>query len=155
MTLIRQLQNWYPLNYSWSPFWHLIDYAIQIVCLSVIHGQLYRGGYHAHLLHSYNGIYNVACLLRVFSLIFVSHSVIGNNGFTMLLPEVEPEIEQQSNCVAPQTLSDTIAKNLSTFNITKIYHIRALDHYIPRIRRIGGCYGFTSKPPAARRPQWC
>ena len=27
--------------------------------------------------------------------------------------------------------------------------------YIPRIRRIGGCYGFTSKPPAARRPQWC
>ena len=24
--------------------------------------------------------------------------------------------------------------------------------YIPRIRRIGGCYGFTSKPPAARRP---
>ena len=35
-------------------------------------------------------------------------------------------------------------------------------NYIPRIRRIGGCYGFTSKPPAARRPppaarrpQWC
>ena len=26
------------------------------------------------------------------------------------------------------------------------------DNYIPRIRRIGGCYGFTSKPPAARRP---
>ena len=25
-------------------------------------------------------------------------------------------------------------------------------NYIPRIRRIGGCYGFTSKPPAARRP---
>ena len=25
-------------------------------------------------------------------------------------------------------------------------------YYIPRIRRIGGCYGFTSKPPAARRP---
>ena len=24
------------------------------------------------------------------------------------------------------------------------------DNYIPRIRRIGGCYGFTSKPPAAR-----
>ena len=24
------------------------------------------------------------------------------------------------------------------------------DYYIPRIRRIGGCYGFTSKPPAAR-----
>ena len=23
-------------------------------------------------------------------------------------------------------------------------------YYIPRIRRIGGCYGFTSKPPAAR-----
>ena len=23
-------------------------------------------------------------------------------------------------------------------------------NYIPRIRRIGGCYGFTSKPPAAR-----
>ena len=35
------------------------------------------------------------------------------------------------------------------------------SNYIPRIRRIGGCYGFTSKPPAARllpaarRPQWC
>ena len=35
-------------------------------------------------------------------------------------------------------------------------------YYIPRIRRIGGCYGFTSKPPAVRRPppatrrpQWC
>ena len=33
-------------------------------------------------------------------------------------------------------------------------------YYIPRIRRIGGCYGFTSEaarrpPPAARRPQWC
>ena len=28
-------------------------------------------------------------------------------------------------------------------------------YYIPRIRRIGGCYGFTSKPPSARRPQWC
>ena len=34
--------------------------------------------------------------------------------------------------------------------------------YIPRIQRIWGCYGFTSKPPAARRPppaarrpQWC
>ena len=25
-------------------------------------------------------------------------------------------------------------------------------NYIPRIRRIGGCYGFTSKPPATRRP---
>ena len=25
-------------------------------------------------------------------------------------------------------------------------------NYIPRIRRIGGCYGFTSKPPAARHP---
>ena len=25
-----------------------------------------------------------------------------------------------------------------------------LANYIPRIRRIGGCYGFTSKPPAAR-----
>ena len=25
-------------------------------------------------------------------------------------------------------------------------------YYIPRIRRIGGCYGFTSKPPAACRP---
>ena len=25
-------------------------------------------------------------------------------------------------------------------------------YYIPRIRRIGGCYGFTSKPPAARHP---
>ena len=29
--------------------------------------------------------------------------------------------------------------------------IQSLIHYyIPRIRRIGGCYGFTSKPPAAR-----
>ena len=28
-------------------------------------------------------------------------------------------------------------------------------YYIPRIRRIGGCYGFTWKPPAARRPQGC
>ena len=27
-----------------------------------------------------------------------------------------------------------------------------LHYYIPRIRRIGGCYGFTSKPPAVRRP---
>ena len=27
-----------------------------------------------------------------------------------------------------------------------------IGYYIPRIRRIGGCYGFTSKPPAARRP---
>ena len=27
-----------------------------------------------------------------------------------------------------------------------------IHYYIPRIRRIGGCYGFTSKPPAARRP---
>ena len=26
------------------------------------------------------------------------------------------------------------------------------SNYIPRIRRIGGCYGFTSKPPAARHP---
>ena len=26
------------------------------------------------------------------------------------------------------------------------------SHYIPHIRRIGGCYGFTSKPPVARRP---
>ena len=25
-------------------------------------------------------------------------------------------------------------------------------NYIPRILRIGGCYGFTSKPAAARRP---
>ena len=25
-------------------------------------------------------------------------------------------------------------------------------YHIPRIRRIGGCYGFTSKPPAARHP---
>ena len=25
-------------------------------------------------------------------------------------------------------------------------------YYIPHIRRIGGCYGFTSKPPAARHP---
>ena len=28
----------------------------------------------------------------------------------------------------------------------------SICNYIPRIRRIGGCYGFTSKPPAARRP---
>ena len=27
---------------------------------------------------------------------------------------------------------------------------QALSNYIPRIRRIGRCYGFTSKPPAAR-----
>ena len=26
----------------------------------------------------------------------------------------------------------------------------SIVNYIPRIRRIGGCYGFTSKPPAAR-----
>ena len=26
------------------------------------------------------------------------------------------------------------------------------SYYIPRIRRIGGCYGFTLKPPATRRP---
>ena len=32
------------------------------------------------------------------------------------------------------------------------YKIFVLVNYIPRIRRIGGCYGFTSKPPAARRP---
>ena len=25
-----------------------------------------------------------------------------------------------------------------------------IGYYIPRIQRIGGCYGFTSKPPAAR-----
>ena len=25
----------------------------------------------------------------------------------------------------------------------------SLCYYIPHIRRIGGCYGFTSKPPAA------
>ena len=31
--------------------------------------------------------------------------------------------------------------------VTMILHC----NYIPRIRRIGGCYGFTSKPPAARR----
>ena len=30
--------------------------------------------------------------------------------------------------------------------------MKVLFHYIPSIRRIGGCYGFTSKPPAARRP---
>ena len=29
---------------------------------------------------------------------------------------------------------------------------RCGTNYIPRIRRIGGCYGFTSKPPAARHP---
>ena len=29
----------------------------------------------------------------------------------------------------------------------------SLFFYIPRIRRIGGCYGFMSKPPATRRPQ--
>ena len=26
------------------------------------------------------------------------------------------------------------------------------NYYISRIRRIGGCYGFASKPPAARHP---
>ena len=28
--------------------------------------------------------------------------------------------------------------------------MNGIHNYIPRIRRIGGCYGFTSKPPAAR-----
>ena len=31
-------------------------------------------------------------------------------------------------------------------------YTKPLIYYIPRIRRIGGCYGFTSKPPAARCP---
>ena len=30
--------------------------------------------------------------------------------------------------------------------------IMYIHNYIPRIRRIGGCYGFTSKPPATRHP---
>ena len=33
---------------------------------------------------------------------------------------------------------------------TKLFPNLMLSYYIPRIRRIGGCYGFTSKPPAAR-----
>ena len=28
--------------------------------------------------------------------------------------------------------------------------IKDIHNYIPSIRRIGGCYGFTSKPPATR-----
>ena len=32
------------------------------------------------------------------------------------------------------------------------FSVQSDIYYIPRIRRIGGCYGFTSKPPATRRP---
>ena len=44
---------------------------------------------------------------------------------------------------------DTISLSQATATHLKIGHLHI---YIPRIRRIGGCYGFTSKPPAARRP---
>ena len=32
---------------------------------------------------------------------------------------------------------------------------KSIELLYPPYRRIGGCYGFTSKLPAARRPQWC
>ena len=41
-------------------------------------------------------------------------------------------------------------KNLNFWQFLKICLTLTLSYYIPRIRRIGGCYGFTSKPPAAR-----
>ena len=48
----------------------------------------------------------------------------------------------------------------SGLNGYDFYHVAYFDwsisfteaYYIPRIRRIGGCYGFTSKPPATRHP---
>ena len=46
-------------------------------------------------------------------------------------------------------ISFTINTN-STFCVIWVNPCNWGTYYIPRIRRIGGCYGFTSKPPAAR-----
>ena len=43
---------------------------------------------------------------------------------------------------------DEITYPFPNFSGTTIEIWKWISNYIPRIRRIGGCYGFTSKPPA-------
>ena len=61
----------------------------------------------------------------------------------------KPKWVQVMACCCQATshyLSQCWPRLVSWYSITRPQWV----NYIPRIRRIGGCYGFTSKPPAAR-----
>ena len=69
-------------------------------------------------------------------------------------------------CIITNCIQQSWTQNFKQFRITDFFliwqwpwrcnyviaHLLKSPSYIPRIRRIGGCYGFTSKPPVARRP---
>ena len=63
-------------------------------------------------------------------------------------------IEEWRELIGPKAVEEAKEKAPDRYDVSDVLTLVVIN-YIPRIRRIGGCYGFTSKPPTTRRPQWC